>query len=67
MADVVNGKTGEMIRWILSLVFAGLVAYFTSQAALDKRLTVLEDRMQRTNDDIREVKADVRQLLQVIR
>ncbi len=34
-----NGKTGEFIRYLLALVLAGTVAYFTAQNQIEHRLT----------------------------
>lgn len=37
-----NGKTGELLRWLSMLVLGTLVSYFTAQAAITNRITVLE-------------------------
>jgi predicted aminopeptidase len=37
-----NGKTGEMLRWVIGLAVAVLVSYFTAQNATNERLTKVE-------------------------
>ena len=37
-----NGKHGEVLRWIITVVASVLAAYFTSQNATDQRLTTVE-------------------------
>lgn len=39
-----NGKTGEMLRWVLGLVLAAVVAYFTSTGAMQAQLAVITER-----------------------
>jgi hypothetical protein len=39
-----NGRTGEFLRWVLTLVLGGLVAYFTAQGAIETRIAVVEER-----------------------
>lgn len=42
MAGPLNGKTGEVARWLLGLVAAGTVSYFTAQGTTRERIAVLE-------------------------
>lgn len=44
MAGPLNGKTGEVLRWVVGLVVTALVAYFTAQAKTGERLAVVETR-----------------------
>ena len=37
-----NGKTAEFLRWVLGLVLAALVAYFTSQINIETRIAISE-------------------------
>ncbi len=39
-----NGKTGEWLRWVLSMALAGIVSYFTAQGAIQSRVAVVEER-----------------------
>lgn len=41
-----NGKTGEMLRWIASLGIGGIVAYYTAQGAMQKQLAIIDTREQ---------------------
>lgn len=61
-----NGK-GEWARWLVGLVLAAVVAYFTAQSTVQVRLGVLEDRYARIVDDIREIKADVKEIVRAFR
>lgn len=58
-----NGKTGEIVRWVLGLLLAAVVAYFTSMGAVQTRLAVAENNIQRIGDDLKEIKSDVKALL----
>ncbi len=42
----VNGKTGELIRWIAAWVIAAIVAYFSGQIATERRFGALEARVE---------------------
>lgn len=53
------------IRWdVVVTVVAWLVTVMLAYGALDGRIRVLEDRNSRIDGDIREIKADVKSLLQ---
>jgi hypothetical protein len=45
-ASPFNGKTGEVVRYLIGLLAAGMVAYFTAQAKTGERLAVVETREQ---------------------
>ncbi len=47
-----NGKTGEMLRWIASLAIGGIVAYYTAQGAMQERLAVIDTREQTRWDEV---------------
>ena len=53
-----------MAKYIVTLILAALVAYFTAIGTLQARVSVLEDRYERLSDDVSEIKRDVKQLLQ---
>ena len=66
-----NGRSGELIRYVVAMLVSGLVAYFTAQNAANARIAVLETQVKQIQegdirqirDDIREIKSDVRLLL----
>ena len=66
-----NGKTGEFVRYLLAMVVAALVSYFTAIGTLQSRVSVMETKVQQIQEgdirqireDIREIKSDVRLLL----
>jgi hypothetical protein len=62
-----NGKTGEVVRWVLSLILAGIVAYFTTTGSLDRRLVAVETKIEATGADVKELKSDVKSLLRAVR
>lgn len=37
-----NGRTGDMLRWVIPLVLGAVVSYFTAQNTVNQRLTVVE-------------------------
>ena len=39
-----NGRTGEMLRWVISLVLAAIVAYFSATGAMQAQIAVLTER-----------------------
>lgn len=39
MTSPLNGRTGEMVRYLIGLAIAGLVAYYTAQIQTEHRLT----------------------------
>jgi hypothetical protein len=61
-----NGKTGEYVRWVLALALAGLVSYFTSIGAVQTRVAIAESKIEQIREDLKEIKADVKLLLQAV-
>lgn len=72
-----NGKSGEILRWLLMLALSGMVAYYTSMNAMSQQIAVTQtterahfDEMQRTLADMKDetrrsladIKADVREI-----
>ncbi len=49
MTGPLNGKTGEYVRYLIALVAAGFVAYWSAQITIEHRLT-------KTDDDLSSVK-----------
>ncbi len=45
MTGPLNGKTGEMVRYVIALAIAGFVAYFTAQKQVDNRIAVTESNV----------------------
>ena len=43
-----NGKLGELIKWVMTMVVTAIVAYFTALGAIDRRVTRVET-LQETN------------------
>lgn len=54
----------ETIRWIASMAVAAVVAYFSAQAGIQERVTRLETRMDNMTDVVKEVRTDVKALLE---
>lgn len=54
----------DLLKYIVTLVLAALVSYFTAMGTLQTRVSVLEDRYDRLILDVSEIKADVKVLLQ---
>ena len=53
------------VRWdVIATVVAWLVGGLLAYGSLDARIRVLEDRYDRIQSDVREIKADVKVLLQ---
>ncbi len=42
MTGSLNGRTGEMVRWVAGLVLAGLIAYLTAQTQIEHRMTTTD-------------------------
>lgn len=59
-----NGSSFK-VRWdVIATVTAWLIGGLLAYGSLDARIKVLEDRYDRLTSDIREIKADVKVLLQ---
>lgn len=39
-----NGRTGEMLRWVVNLVLAGIVAWLSANGAMQAQIAVLTER-----------------------
>lgn len=39
MTSSLNGRTGELLRYLIGLALAGIVAYYTAQIQTEHRLT----------------------------
>lgn len=39
-----NGKTGEYVRYVMGLILAGLIAYFTTISTLNQAVTEVRER-----------------------
>jgi hypothetical protein len=63
MSGPLNGKTGEVVRWVIGLVLVALVSYFTSIGTVQTRISLVEDRQVRFGEDLKEIKADVKSIL----
>jgi hypothetical protein len=70
-----NGKTGEVLRWLLGLAGAALISYFTAQGAIEQRVTAVETkegahfeevirRMDLMQTDVRELRQDIKSAVQ---
>lgn len=44
MSGSVNGKTGEVLRWVIGSVVAALVSYFTALGAVQQRIERIDTR-----------------------
>jgi cell division protein FtsB len=54
-----NGKTGEMLRWVVTLALGALTAYFTAQGAIKQDVAVVQTLVNERKDDIAEIKQSV--------
>lgn len=65
-----NGKTGEVLRWLIGMAAAALISYFTAQSAIEQRVTAVETRQSAQYEDLQrqvtdaksDIKADIREL-----
>lgn len=39
-----NGRTGEYLRWVLTIVVGAVVAYFSAVGAMQAQIAVLQER-----------------------
>jgi hypothetical protein len=46
MSGTLNGRTGEMLRFVATLGIGGMVAYYTAQGAMQKQLAIIDTREQ---------------------
>ena len=47
-----NGKTGEIIRYVIGLGLAAIVAYFTALGSVQTSVAVIDSREQQHFDEI---------------
>lgn len=47
-----NGRTGEYVRWIMTIIIGGVVAYFTALGTLQAQLAVVVERERNHYDEI---------------
>ena len=60
-----NGKVHwQVVAWVLGVVVSGLMTYNATASSYDRRLSVLEEQYRRVSQDISEMKADLRFLVQ---
>lgn len=52
MSGPLNGRTGEFLRWVIGLVLAGLVAYFTAIGSIRERVGNIDTREQSHFDEV---------------
>lgn len=48
----INGRTGDMVRWIMTIIIGGVVAYFTALGTLQAQLAVVVERERNHYDEI---------------
>ena len=54
----------QVVAWVLGVVVSALMTYNTTASSYDRRLSVLEDQYRRVTQDMAEIKADVKFLIQ---
>lgn len=47
-----NGKTGELLRYVIGLALAAIVAYFSGQIATNKTIADTNERVSTTNGHV---------------
>ena len=63
-----NGNGAVRVRWdVIATVVAWLVGGLLAYASLDGRIKVLETKYERVADDIKEIKSDIKLILQMQR
>jgi hypothetical protein len=60
LARPFNGKTGEFVRWTAAMVISAVVAYFSAQMTIEKRLSTVEARQQANFDELMRVVSDIK-------
>lgn len=67
-ADAMNGRTGELLRFIAGLAVAALVAYYTAIGAIREQVVMLDTREQqhfeRLLEQITFLRLDVQALIE---
>ena len=60
-----NGKVHwQVVAWVLGVVVSALMTYNATASSYDRRLSVLEEQQRRVSQDMAEIKADVKFLIQ---
>lgn len=67
MSGPLNGKTGEMVRWVIGLVLCGIIAYFTAQSSINARIAVVETSERQHFEEIQRTLVDIKQELRDMR
>lgn len=66
-----NGRTGELLRWVGGLAMSAIVAYFSAQASVTNRLTAVETTQRLQFEEIQrslsDLKLDVREVKTAVR
>lgn len=66
-----NGRTGELVRWVVGLAMSAIVAYFSAQASVTNRLTAVETTQRLQFEEIQrslsDLKLDVREVKTAVR
>lgn len=52
MTSPLNGRTGEVVRWAIGIVLAGIVAYFTALGAMQAQIAVVIERERNHYEEI---------------
>lgn len=58
-----NGKTGEVLRFVAVSAVAGLVAYFTAIGTLQTRVSVTETEIRQIREELQFIRYDIRELV----
>jgi hypothetical protein len=61
-----NGKTGELLRWIAGLVLSGVIAYYTAIGSIQARIGVVEERENNHYSEVLRINAEMRRQLERI-
>lgn len=65
--DMSNGKSGETVRFVLGLVLAGLIAYFTALSTLQTGLAVINEREQNHFNECKSAIDDLKSEIRLLR
>ena len=62
----VNGKTGDLVRWLIGVAAAAAVAYFTTVSAINRELGEVRStehaHHSQNSENFKELKDDIREL-----
>lgn len=66
VTDRSHGKSGEMLRWLIGMALAALIAYFTTIGTMDKQITAVSERENNHFAEVlrrlEDLKSDLREL-----